>query len=160
VVSRIVFFGGMIFIWPFLGEISIDNHKLNRKPFIKVAGIFTVISLTVIVGLYFFGSLITKILFGADYNLSEVQSIGALSILYKFFFLVITAAILYFVVLRHYAAIWLSIALCAVIFIYATLVSKNTSIHDVMIAINLVAGIAAICSTALVFLHSTKPNRL
>jgi hypothetical protein len=156
VVSRIVFFGGMIFIWPFLGKISIDNHQLNRKPFAEVAIIFTVITVGAVIGLYFFGAFITNLLFGTAYNLSDVQYIGILSVLYKYFFLIITAAILYFVVLRSYVALWLSVILCGTIAIYAATLDKGTTTEDVLLSINLLTGLSAIVSIVLVVMRPIK----
>ena len=156
VVSRIVFFGGMIFIWPFLGKISIDNHQLNRRPFIEIIGIFTLITLGAIVGLYFFGAFITNLLFGTTYSLSDVQHIGILSVLYKFFFLIITASVLYFVVLRSYVALWLSAILCGIILVYAVTLNKGASIEDVLLSINLVTGLSAAASIILVIIRPIK----
>lgn len=159
VISRIVFFAGMIFIWPFLGEINIDEHKPNRKPFVKVAIVFTAITLCSTIGLYFFGSFIARLLFGVDYSLQTIQNIGLLSILYKFFFLIVTAATLYFVVLRRYMAVWLALGISGLIFIYASLVDRDMSTYGVLISLNYIAGLAAIISIILVLFLPVKNNQ-
>ncbi|MEI6228471.1 MAG: hypothetical protein WCP11_00365 [Candidatus Saccharibacteria bacterium] len=158
VISRIVFFGGMIFIWPFLSEINIKDHQPNRKPFTKVALIFTAITICSIIGLLFFGSFITNLLFGTNYDIQSIQLIGVLSVLYKFFFLIITAATLYFVVLRNYAAIFISLITAGAIFSYAALIDKVTNTFGALISLNLIAGIAAAICVLLVLFRQIKPK--
>ena len=151
VVSRIVFFGGMIFIWPFLGEIDINNHRLNRKPFAKLIGYFTLIALFATVLMYFFGSQITNILFGESYNTELTRSVSILSILYKYALLIVTAVVLYFVVLRKYLAVWLSISISTVILLTSKIISNDTDIQSVLLILNAVAGISAtVCVATLI----------
>lgn len=159
VVSRIVFFAGMIFIWPFLGEINIDHHRVNRRPFIKVTGFFTIIALSAIGLLYFFGDQLAHILFGANYSLPLIQNIGILSVTYKFLMLITTAVVLYFVVLRSYIAVWLALALSAMIFIYAELLDKTTTIATTLVDLNIIAALFAIISIALLLRMPTKQPR-
>ncbi|MDB5179797.1 MAG: hypothetical protein JWN12_429 [Candidatus Saccharibacteria bacterium] len=149
VISRIVFFAGMIFVWPFLGEISTDHHHLNRKPFYKLMGYFTVITLVAGVGLYLFGDKLAHVLFGVDYSLISVQSVGLLSISYKFFLLIITATILYFVVLRSLKAIWLALGITLAIFLFTQLLDKDANISTALIGLNVIAGISAIIASSL-----------
>lgn len=149
VISRVVFFAGMIFIWPFLGEISVDHHHFNRKPFGKVIGYFTVITIGAIGGLYLFGDQLIHALFGANYPLQLIQNVGILSVLYKFFLLVITATVLYFVVLRSYVAVWFSVVTSGLIFVFSELVSKNSDMQTVLVGLNLLAGILAIIGVVL-----------
>lgn len=149
VVSRIVFFAGMIFIWPFLGEVSLDHHHFNRKPFIKVVGYFTGITLVAVLALYFFGDKLAYGLFGAPYDLHVIREVGILSVLYKFLLLVITAIILYFVVLRSYIAVWFSLAASAIVFVFAELTSKDSSITNVLIGLNSIAIVVAIIGVVL-----------
>jgi len=156
VISRIVFFGGMIFIWPFLGEINIKDHKPNKKPFTKVALIFAAITVSSIIGLFFFGSFITNFLFGINYNIQSIQIIGTLSVMYKFFFLIITAATLYFVVLRSYVAIWIALITAGLVFSYATFINKNTDTFGALVSLNIIAGIAALICVLIVLSKSIK----
>lgn len=158
VVSRIVFFAGMIFIWPFLGEISVDNHHFNRKPFVKLVSYFTIITLAAIVVLYFFGDRLTNILFGAHYNLQFIRNLGILSVLYKYFLLIITAVVLYFVVLRKYIAVWLSLAASGMVFIFSEFINKNSNMTDVLIGLNLIASIVVIIGIIFLFHISTQKN--
>lgn len=157
VVSRIVFFAGMIFIWPFLGEINLDHHHVNRKPFLKVISYFTIITLSAIGLFYFFGDTLAHLLFGADYSLSLIQHISILSVLYKFLMLIITAVVLYFVVLRSYIAIWLALALTAMIFVYAELLNKaEVTMATTLVGLNVIAALFAIISVALLFRMPTR----
>jgi O-antigen/teichoic acid export membrane protein len=161
VVSRVVFFAGMIFIWPFLGEINLDHHHVNRKPFVKVTGYFAIITLAAIGLLYFFGDSLVRLLFGATYSLSLIQDIGILSVLYKFLMLIITAVVLYFVVLRSYIAVWLSFALSAMIFAYAELINKaESTMAAALVGLNVIAILFAIVSIVLLLrMPANKPDR-
>jgi hypothetical protein len=143
VISRIVFFAGMILIWPFLSEISLGHHHFNRRPFLKVTGYFAVITLAAIAALYLFGGQITHTFFGTEYKLLEVQEIGILSVLYKFFLLIITAVILYFIVLRSYAAIWLSATASGGFLIFSRLIDKHSTIFTTLLDMNIIGGILA-----------------
>ncbi|MEO6760879.1 MAG: hypothetical protein ABI220_00685 [Candidatus Saccharimonadales bacterium] len=149
VISRIVFFAGMILIWPFLSEISLNHHHFNRRPFLKVIGYFAVITLVAVVALYLFGSQITHLLFGVQYKLIEVQQIGILSVLYKFFLLVITAVILYFIVLRSYTAIWFSAIASGIILIFSKLIDKNSTIFATLLDMNIIGGALAVIGVIL-----------
>lgn len=152
VISRVVFFLGMIFIWPFLGEISLDHHHFNRKPFIKVVSYFAVITLASITVLYFFGDKLSHLLFGANYDLALIREVGILSILYKFLLLIITAIVLYFIVLRNNAAIWLSAAISCVVLLFIELLQPNVQMTTVLLGLNYIAGASAILGI-LLLLH-------
>lgn len=158
VVSRVVFFAGMIFIWPFLGEISLDHHHFNRKPFIKIIVYFTAITLSAIALLYFFGNDLSMLLFGVTYELQLIRDIGILSVLYKFFLLVLTAIVLYFVVLRSYVAVWLSLFASGVIFGYAELLNRDLSITHVLVNLNGIAITLAIVGIILLFRTPVRKN--
>jgi len=158
VISRVVFFAGAIFIWPFLGEIDIDSHHLNRGPFAKAIGFFTIITFSAMAALYFFGPVIARVLFGAHYSLSLVRNVALLSVLYKFFFLIITAVTLYFVVIRSYVSVWLALSISFAILIYSEIASKYTSIHSVLVRLDLISGVvAALAILLLIFRPIKKP---
>jgi hypothetical protein len=141
VISRAVFFGGTIFVWPFLSEISLNNHQLNRKP---------------LIGIDFFGGFITHLFFGSRFSVSSVRNIGTLSILYKLFFLIITAVILYFVVLRNYIAIWLSSVITAIVLVYGFLIPKHAGIHSILVGLDSIAGVAAIVCLILFYIKKLE----
>lgn len=158
VISRIVFFGGMIFVWPFLGEINIDHHQLNRKPFYKLIGYFSVIAFIACFIIYLFGDKLAHILFGVNYSLTMIRGISLLSIAYKFCLLVVTAVILYFAVLRSFKAIWLTLGVTVAIYAYTQLLDKATSITVALTGLTAIAGIAAI--VAAVLLIKSRPVKL
>jgi O-antigen/teichoic acid export membrane protein len=149
VISRIVFFAGMIFVWPFLGEISVDHHHFNRKPFAKVIGYFSVITLAAIAFLCLFGDKLTHILFGVDYDLGLIREIGALAILYRFLLLVITSVVLYFVVLRSYMAILISAIVSGIVLVFFETVGRGSDMLNVLIWLNIIAGFLSVFSVIL-----------
>lgn len=153
VVSRVVFFAGMIFVWPFLGEISLDHHHFNRRPFIKLVSLFGAITIAAILGLILFGNQLTYILFGEHYSPSSIQTLGILSVLYRFWMLIITAIVLYFAVLRSYIAVYISFALTIAMLIFTELLSSSQSISYALIVINGIAIAFAIAGT--IFLART-----
>lgn len=156
VVSRVVFFAGMIFVWPFLSEIDIINHRLNRIPLVKAGAVFGVISVGAIAGLYAYGDIIIHLMLGVDYELQAIRSIGVLSVLYKTLFLIITAVVLYFVVLHRYIAAWITAAVTTLILAYAVSVSNQDSTQDILVVLNIIAGAGACVSIVTFFL--TKPS--
>jgi len=158
ILSRIVFFAGIIFIWPFLGELDIRAHALNRKPFFKLIGIFSAIVIATIIVITFFGTNITQLLFGENYSNEHLRTLGVLSILYKFFFLIITAATLYFIVFRNYVAVWLSLGICGLILLFSLFVDKAASNQSVLIILNVIAGVGALTGILLVLFKKPSLN--
>ncbi|MDB5185587.1 MAG: hypothetical protein JWL85_110 [Candidatus Saccharibacteria bacterium] len=158
VISRIVFFAGMIFIWPFLSEINTTHHHLNRKPVLKVSAYFAVISLGAILGLYLFGNYITQLLFGINYNLGDIRTIGALSVLYKLSFLLITAIMLYFIVLRDYIATWITGGLTAAIIVFGLIARDGASTYSILVTLNIIAGIFAMISIISLLTRHIRPK--
>lgn len=154
VLSRVVFFAGMIFVWPFLGEISIDNYDKNRKPFLKVFTYFAIITALAALGILLFGDKISWLLFGVSYELSLITEIGLLSISYKFLLLIITAIILYFVVLRNYAAIWLSLITTLLIMGVSLLLNRQLNITTLLTTLNIIALISTVTGLILVVINT------
>ena len=115
VISRIVFFAGMIFIWPFLASISIDQAKANRHAFLRLMGIFGALTLGSLTMVFFFGNTITELLFGKTYDISTLRAVLSLSILYKAFFLIITASCLFIIAQHRYKHVWLTVVTAIVV---------------------------------------------
>jgi hypothetical protein len=147
----------MIFIWPFLSEISLGHHHFNRKPFIKVVSYFSLITLSALAFLQLFGSQLVSILFGVDYDFISIRNVGMLSVLFKYFMLIITAVILYFTVLRSYVAIWLSLLASGILFMFSELFNKQTSVSSALIGLDIIAGILSIICVVLLF--TTPSNK-
>lgn len=159
VISRVVFFAGMIFVWPFLGEISLDHHHFNRKPFTKVIGSFFLISIGAIIILLLVGGKITELLFGLHYSSSQLYDIGILSITYKFLLLIITAIVLYFVVLQSYVAVGIALTTSGIVFIYSEFLNKQTPIVSVLVVLNIIALLSALISTVLLLRVPVKTRK-
>ncbi len=109
VISRIVFFAGMIFIWPFLGSIKLDEPKYNAKLYMRLALVFALIGVISIAGFAVFGETIYQLMFGRAIMISAILPVVVLSILYKVILLLITALTLYLMVIRSYMCIAVSI---------------------------------------------------
>ncbi len=104
VISRAVFFGGLIFVWPFLSSIDVHDLRNNFKPTMQLLSFLFLVSATSVVLMYFFGNYILNAIMGTSYSLAEIRSLSTLSILYKFFWVGIMAYTLYFIVVRDYMA--------------------------------------------------------
>lgn len=156
IISRAVFFAGTIFIWPFLGKINLNNYSFNRKPFLKTISIFIVIAIAAILTLVLFGGQVVQLLFGETYQLSMVVHIGALSIMFKVFMLIITAGVLYFTVLRSYKAALIA-GIASVATYVTSLCADSANMSVFLITINLVSGAFAAFTILLVlFTRTTK----
>lgn len=144
VISRIVFFGGMLFVWPFLSNIDIYKPKRNIKLLLQLLGIFLFITVGSVVGMQLFGEQITRILLGSQYqSWDAAKELVFLAILYKFNFLIITALVLFFIVIRSYWAI--GVSMIVTVGIAGFLFISGPSISSVQ----LVQGLNAISSIAI-----------
>jgi O-antigen/teichoic acid export membrane protein len=158
VISRVVFFAGTIFVWPFLSEISIEHHHLNRKPILRLAGYFLAISISAVTGLYLYGSQITQLLFGISYDLDMIRSIGILSVLYKFSFLLITSVVLYFIVLWDFTAVWIAAGITLAITIFGLTIRGGTDTFTVLAALNIMAALVAMASITSLLTRPIRPK--
>jgi O-antigen/teichoic acid export membrane protein len=156
VISRVVFFGGMIFVWPFLAEIDIRSHRQNFRPLARLITYFALIALAAIAGVCLLGDTVMHWLFGGVYELSRIRIIGTLSILYKLEFLLITAVLLYFTVLRSYKAVWLGASIAIAILVFSWTPHFHESVQSILIGLNLVAIVGVIGSLILFGLHHDK----
>ena len=163
VVSRTVFFAGMIFIWPFLGEITLGPHRENIRAVLRLVLYFAVIAIGAIGALAFFGGIIFHILFGANYKPSDYLLLGILSVTFIFFMLLITAAVLYLIVRRHYIAIYYSLGLSVIFFVFAGIISRTTvSLASMLIWLNGLALVAifVLFTTVLAELRNIHQRRV
>lgn len=146
VVSRIVYFGGMLFLWPFLSNIDIYRPKRNIGLYLRLCGIFLGITVGALIAMQVFGRQITHILFGSQYqSWSVAKDLALLAILYKFNFLVITSLVMFFIVLRDYWAVRLSIittvGLCAFVYLSGPSISSTTFVQG----LNIISFLAIMC---------------
>ena len=157
VISRVVFFAGTVFIWPFLGMIDIYNHTRNTKPLLKLFGIFGLITIGAIGGLLLFGPQITKLLFGSSYTAVQIRHIGILSIVYKFIFLTLTSLTLYFIVIRSYIAVVIPFLLGAAVATYSIFAPTGATIVSTLNALCLI-GILALGLYVALFRHAQREH--
>lgn len=111
VVSRIVFFAGMLLVWPFLSQIVLDDPKGLRRRFGLITAAFAIISVGAVIGMYFLGEDILRLLLGQSIIDTRIAELSLLSIFYKFLFLVLTTICLVSMVYRSYWAVTLPIFL-------------------------------------------------
>jgi O-antigen/teichoic acid export membrane protein len=150
VVSRALFFAGMIFIWPFLGQISLLSPTHNIRILLKLVGIFAILTCAAIGLVDIFGSNLFLILFGRDLSGPDAISIVNLSITYKAFLLVLTGLTLYFIVLRRYSAVIVATLSCLLIYGSYFFLPHQT-ILSTLIALNIGAGASCVISFLLFF---------
>jgi O-antigen/teichoic acid export membrane protein len=142
--SRVVFFAGTIFIWPFLAIIDINNLTKNILPFIKLVGLFILIGLVATLVIALRGEQLLKLLFGDSYPQSSIFTLSLLSILYKTMFLIISATVLYLVVLHDYWAIWLTAGLGIGVALFGGLGKGSNDSQSVLVSLNVIAGVVMI----------------
>ncbi|MEO8911695.1 MAG: hypothetical protein ABI303_01825 [Candidatus Saccharimonas sp.] len=158
VVSRIVFFAGMILIWPFLGQINISSLDKNTRPFLKLIGSFAAIGLVAIGGLLVGGGALTDLLFGSGYSLHLLQAIGTLSIIFKITMLIVTAATLYFIVMHRYIVVLVAFITSASLVTYGALVNQSLSTTQVLIQINIIGALIAATLVVLIIFEASSKN--
>ena len=144
VVSRAIFFAGMIFMWPFLGEVSLGPHRENVRAALRVVAYFAAITAGAVIAVMLFGGTIFHLLFGANYTASDYLVVSVLSAIFKFLMLIITAAVLYLIVRRHYAAIYYALGLSAIFFVFATFIDRTASLLSMLLGLNGIALFAII----------------
>lgn len=154
IISRTVFFAGTIFVWPFIAATDLNNAKVNIRQFIKLCLLLSVISIGAAGGIALFGKLATEILFGTSYETSTYLSIGMLSIAYKFSYMILYAALLFFIVMRNYIAILLPVGM-SVISIGFVLLTPGGSTAELLVGLNVIAATGALTSIYGVLRHPT-----
>lgn len=135
VISRIVFFAGMIMIWPFLSWIDTARHANNIGAIVKAIGVMAVGCLTAAVGIIVLGDTVTRVLLAASYPQATINSIGTLSIVYKFLYLVIILFTLYFTVMRSYWAVIIPAVLTVTFVVFTMFMPMGMSLHSLLVAI-------------------------
>lgn len=152
VISRVVFFAGMILIWPFLGSIKTSILKNNIKPYVTLVGLFVAMGLAASVALWTGGQTIASILFGESYGPKLIGDIGFLSVMFKVFMLIITATVLYYVVLHRATAIVIASWSSVLVICYGLFLNVHASIASVLLDLNyLLGGTAVICVSLVIF---------
>lgn len=149
ILSRVVFFGGTIFIWPFLAKIDFHNTVNNISGYYKLLGLFVGITLFSILAILLFGTNITNTLFGGLNGANEFRQVAVLSTTYQLLFLIITASCLYLTVLRSRLLFSISFITSGIILLYALCI-RYTGITTTLTAIDTIAAVIALLCIILV----------
>ncbi len=157
VVSRIVYFGGMLFLWPFLSNIDIYNLRKNLGLLLRICSVFVAITICSLSAMQLFGQQITHLLFGGQYQVwNDVKTLAILAILYKFNFLVITTLVMFFIVIRNRWAITLSAIASLSLGVFTLLYSTRTTSAELVQGLTVISfvvllfglyGFARVCNT-------------
>lgn len=151
VISRVVFFAGMILIWPFLSWIDTRSHKKNAGIMLRVAAIITIGCAAAIIGMVSFGDLVTQLLTGAVYTNDTLIIISTLSILYKMVYLLIIMFVLYFIVMRSYWAAIIPLSTTTLLIFYVLVLSGDTTLRSMLTAISMI-GLFGLTLSILAFI--------
>lgn len=157
VISRVVFFAGMILLWPFLSWIDTKHDKINLGAIAKVSGILIGLGLIAVAGMAVFGQFVMEMLFGTVYDQSLIVTSGTLSILYRMFYLLIIMFVLYFTVMRSYwAAVLPAIISCATV-AYALLAPNTITLNGLLVGLSLIGLLGTLlCTLAYALCYSGR----
>lgn len=151
IISRMVFFAGMIFVWPFLGQINVNKPAANFIPFMKIIGIFIAISSSTVIAMAVAGDDILHLVFGSLSTTPHTLLLVSLSVLYKSSLLVITAAALYLIVMQRYVYVLLCLLSSALLYIYTGVTGNMLDTTPALFGINAIALGSALYGIYLVY---------
>lgn len=155
-ISRIVFFVGTIFIWPFLGKVSIKSHKENSKSIISLLAVIVTITVVSISIMYFTGDKILNIIFGSNLSLNSVREITLNSILFKGLMLVVLSEVLYFVVHLKKLAVQISIISTIPFLFIGFWISKDMQILPALQILNYTAICVIVFTLLVIYLSNNR----
>ena len=154
VISRALFFAGMIFIWPFLSDLSLTSKQTNTRLFLRLIAVITGLVIAASIGIALFGNQIFHALFGrVSVNLTT-SPIVYLSVIYKALILVVTAVTLYLVVMRRYKIMLLAVVSCILVIGGGALL-PHSSVLGVVLNLTILA--AASAAFSLIIFFTDKP---
>lgn len=157
IVSRVVFFAGTIFVWPFIASTELHNFKINRIHFSKLVIILTTMTLAAGLLLVIFGTTVTNLLFGTSYSQSTYSSTGSLSILYKYQYILLYALVLFFTLIRSYTAVYLPVLVALLSFTFTYFLPSNSTTNELLVGLNAIAFIG-LSTGILLFLKRPKSS--
>lgn len=143
IISRVVFFAGIIFIWPLLSKIDIKKKRNNVKPIVQFGLLVSFIGCGAIGVIVVGGEFVTRILFDSTYNQTTLLQVSSLAIIFKCIFLILTALTLYSIVIRSYLAFWMPSIIGLAIIAFAFLASPEISRLTILIILNIIAAIGS-----------------
>lgn len=155
IVSRILFFAGMIFVWPLLGKTSLDRSASNVRGFFAFLGTITAIAIAMTAGIYFFGEWGFRLLFGNGYSAKDILLPSIASIVFKLALLVITAVGLYFISLRSWKIIAV-VALPCVLVVFSLFLANGASMERAVVLLAAGALVSAALCMAIVARHNLR----
>lgn len=142
VISRIVFFSGMLFVWPFLSNIDIRYPRHNILLLLKLIVLFTAITIGAVIVMLFYSENVAQILLGSSYNTeSNIKVVAVLAIFYKFIYLIILSLILFFIVMRSYWAVVVPLSLIVATLGAILVTGPNASTTTLVTALNISSAI-------------------
>jgi O-antigen/teichoic acid export membrane protein len=137
VISRVVFFSGILFVWPFLSNINIVVLKQNNKLVLRLFGVFILLGVLSLVLMYAFASQLTNIFLGSQYPFdTNLKYFTLMAVIYKLIYLFILTLTLYFIVIRNYWGIILPILLLFINALLLWLIGSNANSITTLNTIN------------------------
>lgn len=160
ILSQMVFFASLIFIWPFLSEIDVKNKKENLKPFTKLFTIVISIATLSVATISLFGNTLTQILFNTTYNINDLSDIGSLVIIYRTIYVFLIAFTLFFIVIRKYTALYVPVLITLLMLAYIYVTGLDAPVDKLLkglITIGVVGLFTYITIYVLFTNHRSKP---
>lgn len=156
VISRIAFFAGTIFMWPLLGKLQANSSRANIRYLAKFTGIILLISLSLLAGVALIGPWLFGVLFGSIYESSALLALAAPSILYKTPLILVTAMLLYFITIRE----WHILAITIVAGVAALVGLTFTSAHTLAATLTIIAALSLFVAivTGVMFIYHNNPR--
>ncbi len=154
ILSRALFFAGMIFIWPFLGEVNVITPRKNIKIFVKTLLIFVGLTIGLIGIIYLSSDFVFHSMFGRTESYDTLLPTVVLSVIYKLSLLIITLVVLYFTVFLKYTSVWIAVGTYLIIYAFHILLPGSTT-FEVVLNLNIAAGITAfLCIFIFIYAHT------
>ena len=158
IISRAVFFAGTIFVWPFIGTVRPNDRAFNFQRFKKLLLILSGLTLLAVALTVSFGREIVELLLGVSYQQSVFSGIAVLSILYKFFYVVLFAFILYFIVMLDRLSFYIPVVLSAITYAFYYLVGNDASTTKLLGGLTLIAVIGVFACSLLAYARSPRKD--
>jgi len=158
VISRIVYFSGMLFLWPFMSNVDIKKPYKNRLLFLKLSSLFAFLSLSAAGIMALFGQTILQLFLGSTYQTgANLNLIAILAISFKFIFLIITTLTVYFIIMRSYWAIKLPITLLVIMGVSISIFGSQASTIKTVAILCVSSGLSLLIGLT-GFILSTKKS--
>jgi O-antigen/teichoic acid export membrane protein len=158
VISRAVYFAGIIFVWPYLSSVDLHQTRKNIKPTLRLISFSLLLSVVSGALMWFFGDNILNLAMGTSYSLGDIRTLAMFAISYKFFWLGILSIVLYFTVIRSYFAFFIPLAISIVTGVYMVTFGSSDS-SETIIGLNVVALLGFILSLTAFRISLRSPSK-